>query len=101
MKKKKKQLWEMNAVELAQATREFDEEFVADKARPLSAAGKARHRRAARAGRPRVGRGSQRINITFERGLLSRADKMAQLLGLTRSQLLARALENALAVGRA
>jgi hypothetical protein len=92
----KKKYWEMNAKELAEATREFDQEFVADKAKPLSRADKALHRRAAARGRPRVGNGAERINITVERSLLSRADRMAKHLGLSRAQLVARALNREL-----
>ncbi|HUB25584.1 MAG TPA: hypothetical protein VL992_09140 [Tepidisphaeraceae bacterium] len=92
----KKKYWEMNTAELAEATREFDQEFIADKARPLSPAGKAAHRRAAARGRPRVGKGAERINITVERGLLSRVDRFAKRLGLSRAQLVARALSREL-----
>jgi hypothetical protein len=94
----KKKYWEMNARELAEATKEFDEEFVADRARPLSAADKALHRRAAKRGRPRLGKGAERINITVERGLLHRADRFARSMGLSRAQLVARALSRELGV---
>jgi len=90
--KPKKHYWDMNAKELAKATRQYDREFVADKSRPLSAADKALHRRAAKRGRPRIGEGAERINITVERGLLGRADRLAKKEGLTRAQLVARAL---------
>ena len=92
----KKKYWEMNAKELAEATKEFDQEFVADKARPLTRADRALHRRAAKRGRPRVGNGAERINITVERGLLNRADRLARNLGLSRAQLVARALNREL-----
>ena len=36
MSRNKKKFWEMTQTELAEATREFDQEFVADKARPMT-----------------------------------------------------------------
>jgi hypothetical protein len=92
----KKKYWEMNTRELAEATKEFDQEFIAEKGRPLSPAGKALHRRAATRGRPRVGKGAERINITVERSLLSRVDRFAKSIGLSRAQLVARALSREL-----
>jgi hypothetical protein len=40
-------------------------------------------------GRPRIGQGSQRIQITMERGLLARADALALKRRITRAQLVA------------
>jgi hypothetical protein len=95
--------WEMNTKELAEATKEFDQEFIADKGRPLSAAGRAAHLRAekkaaasAKSGRPKVGKGAERINITVERDLLHKADHFAKTHGLSRAQLVARALSREL-----
>ena len=91
---------EMNTRELAEATREFDEPFVIDRGRPLGAAMREQHRRAARRGRgrPRVGKGSERINITIERDLLARADAVAQQQKIGRSEMIASALK--LLIGR-
>lgn len=84
---------EMNAQELAAATAEFDEEFVIDKTKPLSTKGKARHTRARRkAGRPKIGRGAKRVNITVERQLLKQVDAIAKRLNCNRSQLISHAL---------
>ena len=77
--------WEMNSTELADATRAFDKEFVADKSKPLDAADRALHRKAAKPGRPKVGKGAYRINITVEQQLLARTDHFAKTHGLTRS----------------
>ncbi len=93
----KKKYWEMNAVELAGATGEFDKEFVAEKSRTPDAADRAMHRKAARPGRPRVGKGAFRINVTVEQGLLLQADHFAKRRGLTRSQLVASALRREIA----
>ena len=89
----KKPLQEMNTEELAAATKEFDREFIADTFGPLSAAGKAAHRRArAKIGRPRIGKGSRRINITLEYGLLQETDRMAKRIGVNRSRIIAQSL---------
>lgn len=46
----------------------------------------------ARRGRPRRGEGAQRVNITIERGLLKEADRLAELLDVSRSGLVSRAV---------
>lgn len=58
--------------------------------RAIVRAAKARRRKA---GRPRVGLGAQRVQVSVERGLLTRADAYARRNGLTRAQLVARGLE--------
>lgn len=92
MNKPAKKYWEMNKAELAQATREFDQEFIADKARPMNPRERAEERRARRRGRPRIGKGAQKIHITLERGLVKAADRVARQRGMGRSELIARAL---------
>jgi hypothetical protein len=93
-KSKQKPYWEMNTRELAEATKEFDEPFVIDRGRPLNRAERERHRRAAKRGRgrPRIGKGSERINITIERGLLAKADAVGKREKIGRSELIARSL---------
>ena len=84
---------QMNATELAEATREYDAEFGADRdARPLSPAQRALHRRAAGRGpgRPRVGKGAAKLYISMERGQVKRADAFARTRGISRSELIAR-----------
>ena len=92
MSKPAKKFWEMNKSELAEATKEFDTEFVADKARPVTRKERLVDQRARRRGRPPVGLGSQKIHITLERGLVKKADKIAQQNGWGHSELIARAL---------
>jgi len=71
----------------------FDEPFVADKARPLTAAERALWERAKRRrGRPMNGNGAAVISISLERSLLSASDKLAKKKGITRSNLIARGL---------
>lgn len=57
---------------------------------------KARANRRAR-GRPTIGAGAERVNVSIERTLLKRADGFAQAKGMTRAQLIARGLELAMA----
>ena len=59
-KRSKKPYWEMNAQELANATAEFDEEFVIDKSRPLTPEERARWERARRK-RPRIHHSTYRL----------------------------------------
>lgn len=58
----------------------------------LSATQKRQHERILGRGRPRVGLGSQRTQLTFERGLLHAVDRFAKVRGLTRSRLVSDAL---------
>jgi len=96
-RKTRKPYDQMTATELADATMQYDKEFIGTPGKPLTVAQKALHRRAAKRGRPRVGQGAERINITVERTLLNSADRFAKSLGLTRAQLVARALSRELA----
>ena len=68
-----------------------------DNTRPLNAAERRQLERAARKGRPRVGAGAQRINLTVERVLLKRADSYAKKRGLTRAAVVAEGLKRILA----
>ena len=58
----------------------------------LTPAQKRHHDRILGRGRPRVGLGSQRTQLTFERGLLRTVDHYAKAQGLTRSRLVSDAL---------
>lgn len=90
----------MNADELAEATREFDHEFVGTPGRPLTAGQKAMHDKARKkGGRPRIGKGSQRILVSLEKELLQEADLLARRRNLSRSQLIANTLREALKAG--
>ena len=90
---KRKPYWKMNTHELAEATREFDREFVADTFEPLTAADRELHRRAKkRGGRPKVGKGARRVLVTIEGGLLEETDAFAKANGFSRAQLIAQGL---------
>ena len=90
---KQKPFQEMTAAELRKATKEFDQEFIADKARLMNATERARNRRLRRRrGRPRIGKGTEKINVCLERGLLASVDRFAKEKGIRRSALIAQAL---------
>ena len=76
--KKQKPYDQMTTAELQEATKEFDQEFVADTFGPLSPANHAAFQRALRRGRPKVGGGAKRINISIERSLLKKTDALAK-----------------------
>ena len=99
---KSKPYWEMNADELAEATKEFDAPFVVDKSRPLTPSERKRWRSLKKKrGRPKLGRGFKRISVSIERGLLGRVNALARKRRVNRSKLLALVLEEAIARGDA
>jgi hypothetical protein len=94
---KRKPYWEMTTKELAEATAPFDEPFVADRSRPLTPAERERWNRVKRKrGRPKVGRGFQRVSVSIEKGLLKQATALAKKRRVSRSKLFAQMLEKAL-----
>jgi hypothetical protein len=91
--KKMKRYQDMTTAELAEATKEYDLPGTMDRTRPMTAAERAEESAARHpGGRPRIGRGSARINITIERGLLAEADKIGRREKVNRSELIARGL---------
>ena len=94
--KKSKPYWEMNTVELREATRQYDVEMPGLPGRPLSAAGKRELARARRRGRPRIGLGAEKIRVSLERELLSQTDAAARKWRVSRSELIARCLRKVL-----
>ncbi len=91
-----KPYWEMTTAELREATRQYDEPMPGLPGKPLSAAGKEDLARARRRGRPRVGLGAEKIRISVERSLLTKADATAKKWRVSRSELFARGLRNVL-----
>lgn len=99
-KKPTKPYWEMTTDELREATKEFGEEFVADKARPLTPEMEARWNRAKAKSR-RAENGSNQeetISVRLNRALLKRCTALAKKKRLTRDDLIARGLQAILAV---
>src|ERR1700730_660203 len=88
---------EMTPKELAEATKQFDEPFVVEQSRPLTPTEREQWKRLKRKrGRPKVGRGCKRISVSMEQGLLKRITALAKKRRISRSQLLALVLEEAL-----
>jgi hypothetical protein len=88
-----KAYWNMTTDELEKATREFDCEFAADNARPLSAAMKARWERAkAKGQKSKNGPTEQTIAVRLEPGLLRRCTALAKRKRVSRDVLIARGL---------
>ncbi len=94
--KPKKPYWEMTTAELREATKEYDREMPGLPGKPLSPAMRRQLARARRRGRPRIGLGAEKIRISLERELLSRADAAAKRLHVSRSELIARGLREVL-----
>jgi len=90
----------LSRTELQQATAEFDEEMIATKSRPLTAAERRDWEKARRGpGRPRRGAGAKAISVSVERGLLARSDALASSLGISRASLIERGLKAVIAAG--
>ncbi len=95
---KTKPYWEMNPQELAEATKPFDEPFVVDQSRPLNPAEREQWKRVNRKrGRPKIGQGFKRVSVSLELGLLTRVTALAKKSRISRSTLVANALEQVLA----
>jgi hypothetical protein len=97
-KKPSKPYWEMTTDELREATKQFDEEFVGDKARPLSPEMKARWERAKAKGAPPAnGKTEAHIAVCVDKALLDRCMALAKKKRLSRDVLIARGLRALLA----
>jgi hypothetical protein len=97
-KKKTKPYWEMNTDELREATKEFDEEFVFERTKPLSPEMKARWEAAkAKADPPSNGKPEQTIAVRLDKSLLKRCTALAKKKRLSRDALIARGLRALLA----
>jgi hypothetical protein len=91
---------QMDASEFDKEVAKFDQEFIADTAKRLTAKERAREVKARRKrGRPQVGDGAKRVLVTIESSLLQRSDEYAGKHRLTRSALIARGLEEILRNG--
>lgn len=100
MKKKNgaKPFWEMNRKELAEATKEFDQELVIDKCTPLTPAMRSRWEKAKRkSARTRNGRGFRVISVRLDESLIKRSEALARKMGITRDHLVASGLRTVLA----
>ncbi len=103
MKPRKKPWSQMTTSQLRRATKEFDNPNYHPPALPWTkedrkVQGQARQfgRALKEGGRPRIGLGAQRLNISMERGLLSRLDAYARRHGMSRAAVLARSVQTLL-----
>ena len=97
-KKPAKPYWEMTTAELREATKQFDEEFVGDKARPLTPEKKAVWERAkAKGASAENGDTDAHIAVRLDRALLKRCTALAKKKRLSRDALIARGLRAVLA----
>jgi len=91
-KRSAKPFHEMTTNELADATEEFDREFVADTFGKAPPEARARHAKARKRGRPRKGAGARVISVSVEKDLLARSDNLAERMGISRASLIQRGL---------
>jgi hypothetical protein len=95
---KSKPYWDMKPEELAKATKQFDKPSVVDHSRALTAEEREKWDRLSRKrGRPKVGEGFKRVSVSLEKGLLTRVTALAKKRRISRSMLVAKVLEQALA----
>jgi hypothetical protein len=102
MRTKRKSRPTASPLALRQAAAQFDREDYSPRFLKAPADQRRRHDRAIRLakrkrGRPPVGGGAERIQITVERTLLAEADRLARWQQMSRSELIARGLRMALA----
>jgi hypothetical protein len=97
-KKRTKPYWDMTTAELRDATKQFDEEFAGDKARPLTPEMKARWERAKTKGASAEnGNAEAHIAVRLDKTLLERCTALAKKKRLSRDALIARGLRALLA----
>jgi hypothetical protein len=97
-KKSSKPYWEMTTAELREATKQFDEEFVADKGRPLTPDEQALWERVKAKGEPAAnGKAEAHIAVRLDKALLKRCTALAKKKRLSRDALIARGLRALLA----
>ena len=82
---KQKPYWDMRPNELAEATKRFDEPFVADQARPLTPAEREEWKQVRRKrAKPKDGQGSKRVSVSLQRELLDRVTALAKKRRISR-----------------
>jgi hypothetical protein len=102
-KQRQKPYWKMTAAELAEATKEFDQEIPAAKLRPMNKQERERWSRAKRGPVRSIfviegkGKGTEAIVLELDSQLLGRLDAYARTQNMTRSQLIEKGLRSVLA----
>ena len=103
MTKKTKEYWNMTQAELAEATSEFDREFMTDSFRDMTPAEEKAWRTAVgkrRRSRQGAANGVKIVPLGIDASLLKRADALAKKRGVSRDSLIAEGLETLLAYRR-
>src|SRR5712692_7184692 len=95
-KKIKNPYWAMTTAELREATKQFDEEFVADRSRPLTRKERALWEEM-KAHSPRTENGQEIITVRLDKSLLDQCMALAKKKHLSRNALIARGLKALLA----
>lgn len=97
-KKSSKPFWEMTTAELREATKQFDEEFIGDKGRPLTPEEQALWEEVkAKGAPPQNGKAEAHIAVCLDKDLLKRCTALAKKKRLSRDALIARGLRVLLA----
>lgn len=97
-KSKSKPYSEMNLEELREATKQFDEEFVADKARPLTPKERAKWERIqAKLLADKDRKGQEFVAVRLNKQLLDRCTALAKKKRISRDDLIERGLKAVLA----
>lgn len=98
-KKVSKPYWEMTTAELREATKQFDEEFVAEKSRPLTAEERALWDEVRNKPSPaEKANRKQTVTVQIDKTLLKRCTALARKKRVSRDALIARGLKALLAV---
>lgn len=98
MKKTDKKWSQKTPEELEAVAAEFSRFIPLSETKPLTHADKRQHMAARKRGRPRIGQGADKIQISVEHGLLMQVDRVAEELNLSRSEIIARGLRAVLAL---
>lgn len=94
IKKIRKPYRDLTADELDAATADLDEEFVIDKFGPPPPEAKALWEMARRTlGRAQKSKGREVVPVPVEKRLLTRSDRLARKLGISRTEVIARCLQ--------
>jgi hypothetical protein len=97
-KRPSKPYWKMTTEELREATKQFDEEFIADKGRPLTPEEQALWEQVKAKGEaPTNGKAEATIAVRLDTALLKRCAALAKKKRLSRDTLIARGLRAILA----
>lgn len=92
-KKPSKPYWEMTTEELREATKQFDEEFVGDKGRPLTPEEQILWEQVKAKGEPSTnGRPEAHIAVSIDKALLKRCTALAKKKRLSLDALIARGI---------